>query len=181
MDRQTFDRLMLDHLPAAQRFAVRLTNDPAAAEDLVHDALVRAAQSWTSFRGASSFQTWFFRIVINAFRDGLRRKLPEQEELPDSDALAANATIDPLRRASDEELGRHVADLVSALPPRQREVLVLVAYEGLAPSEAAGVLGISEQNARTTLHLARRKLKQQLQPYLEEQQREPDTRSIPSE
>jgi RNA polymerase sigma-70 factor (ECF subfamily) len=56
---------------------------------------------------------------------------------------------------------------VSALPPRQREVLVLVAYEGLGPSEAAGMLGISESNARANLAHARQRLKQQLAPYID--------------
>ena len=50
MDREAFDRLMLATLPAAQRFAVRLTGDPAAAEDVLHDALVRAASAWRGFR-----------------------------------------------------------------------------------------------------------------------------------
>ena len=52
-DRDTFDRLMLEHLSAAQRFAVRLTGNVDEAEDVVQDALLRAARGWQTFRGES--------------------------------------------------------------------------------------------------------------------------------
>src|SRR3954466_7708469 len=55
VDRHTFDRLMLGHLLPAQRFAVRLTGDADAAEEVVQEALVRAARGWATFRGRSTF------------------------------------------------------------------------------------------------------------------------------
>src|SRR5688572_26366493 len=74
VDRQTFDRLMLDHLDGAQRFAIRLTGDAASAEELVQEALVRAAGAWRSFRGTSTFRTWLLQVVVNVFRDRLRAR-----------------------------------------------------------------------------------------------------------
>ena len=62
-----------------------------------------------------------------------------------------------------------VAARVSALPPRQREVLVLITYEGLSPRAAADLLGISEASVYSSLHLARQRLRQELAPYLVEQ------------
>ena len=173
MDRQTFDGLMLATLPAAQRFAVRLTGDPVAAEDLLHDALVRAASRWRTFRGAASFKSWFFQIVVNAFRDGVRRGRsgPAVESL-DADVPAIGA-LDPSAVAAGEEIGAIVARHVSSLPPRQREVFVLVAYEEISPGEAAQVLGITESNARATLHFARERLKRELSKYFGEARREP--------
>ena len=57
---------------------------------------------------------------------------------------------------------------ISALPLRQREVLVLTAYEQLRPSEVADVLGISESNVYANLHYARARLREELTPYLTE-------------
>ena len=166
MDRETFDRLMLATLPAAQRFAVRLTGDPAAAEDLLHDALVRAAERWHTFRGAAAFKSWFFQIVVNAFRDGLRRGGRGREvESLDDDAPSIGSS-DPATVVAGTEIGAIVAMHVSALPPRQREVLVLVAYEQMSPAEAARVLGITESNARANLHFARERLKRELSQHL---------------
>lgn len=170
-DRQSFDRLVLDHLPAAQRFAVRLTGDPAAAEDVVQEALVRASRGRATFAGRARFRTWLFQIVVNAFRDRLSARAARPPAGPLPDGLADRRSRGPAARVLAAEHGRVVAATVSALPPRQREVLVLHAYEGLSTAEVADVLGVTEQNVRTNLHLARRRLKAELAPYLAEESR----------
>lgn len=171
-DKLHLDRLVCGHLPEALRFATRLTGEPDSAEEVVEEALLRVARSWQTFRGESEFRTWFFRIVINAFRDRLAAREPAEqfaegvaEELPDAKA------IDPAAEVMAAELGQLIAERVSALPPRQREVLVLIAYEGLSPAEVAGVLGITEANVHATLHLARKRLRKQLAFHLAEEVR----------
>src|SRR5437762_1520839 len=118
MDRQTFDRLVLEHLASAQRFAIRLSGDPDAAEDLLQDALLRAHRSWQTFRGQSQFTTWFYRIVVNCFRDRVA-KIARSEPLRGD--VTASKVPDPARDAQSREFGEIVAAEVSRLPPRQRE------------------------------------------------------------
>ena len=165
LDENTLNQLVLDHLPYAMRLAVRLTGDPHTAEEIVQEALVRVARSWRSFRGQAHFRTWLFRIVINVFRDQLRHR-PTVEQLPED--LCDRRAGDPLVQAANRELGRLIAARVSALPPRQREVLVLTAYESLAPRQVAAILGISEANVHSTLHVARQRLQKELAAYLAE-------------
>lgn len=161
----TLDRLVHAHLAEALRFATRLTGDLDAAEDLVQDALVRVARSWKTFRGESHFRTWLFRIVINVFRDSL----PQQTaSAPLSEELADIRADDPGSVAEAEELQERIAARISALPPRQREVLVLITYEGLDPREVADLLGVTEANVYSTLHVARRKLRSELAAWLGE-------------
>jgi RNA polymerase sigma-70 factor (ECF subfamily) len=169
VDRETFDRLMLDHLSAALRFAIRLLGDPHEAEDLVQEAMLRAARNWKSFRGASSFRTWLFQILINAFRDRLRGKRARSEAM--GDEVSDVRSIDPLIATQVAEMAEIVAKLVSSLPPRQREVLVLMVYEQMSSSDVAKMLGMTEQNVRTNLHFARQRLKAQLGPYMSENSR----------
>ena len=171
VDRQTFDRLMLDHLAGAQRFAIRLTGDPDAAEEIVQDALVRAAGAWRTFRGESAFRTWLLQIVVNVFRDRLRARAGPAS-FDDADDHADVRAIEPAVTLQGRELAEAVAACVSSLPPRQREVLVLVAYEQLTTQQAAAVLGITDGNARTTLHLARAAMRKLLAPYFDEERRE---------
>ena len=154
---------MLDHLSAAHRFAIRLVHDPAEAEDLVQEAMLRASTHWRSFRGTSAFTTWLIQIVVNVFRDRLRRRGDEALAIDPIDARQ----IDPLASSASAEIGEIIAGAVSTLPPRQREVLVLVAYENLSVTDAADVLGITAGNARTNLHLARERLKLQLAPLMD--------------
>jgi RNA polymerase sigma-70 factor (ECF subfamily) len=165
IDRDTFDQLVSSHLSAAHRFAIRLAGDVHVAEDLVQEALYRAARGWQGFRGQAAFKTWLFQIVVNVFRDQLGKRGDDARRLDDD--LVDARSAGPADEASAGELGPLVAALVSALPPRQREVLVLVAYEGLTPAQASAVLEISETNARANLAHARQRLKEQLAPYMD--------------
>jgi len=163
-DRASFDRLMTEALPAMHRFAIRLTGDVDAAEEIAQEAAVRAARSWQSFRGEAQARTWLLRIVINLFRDRVARKAPGSGEL--SDEISDERTLEPSAAMQNTETGALVAKLVSSLPPRQREVILLVAYEQMDQADVAKVLGVSEQNVRTNLHHARERLKKELLPYL---------------
>jgi RNA polymerase sigma-70 factor (ECF subfamily) len=167
VQRDSFDRLLLEHLPAGQRFAIRLTGDPHAAEDLLHDAIVRAVSACERFEARSSFTSWFFQIVVNCFRDRLRKRRAQQMDVEVTDVRA----IEPASRVSEQELGRLVAQRVSLLPPRQREVIVLIAYENMSVSDAAEVLEISEVDVRETLFRARAQLKADLAEYLSQSYR----------
>jgi RNA polymerase sigma-70 factor, ECF subfamily len=73
---------------------------------------------------------------------------------------------DPVSCAEAEELGRHIAERVSALPPRQREVLVLSFYEGLSAQEVAHLLDVQVANVYATLYQARQRLRAELAPFL---------------
>ena len=84
-------------------------------------------------------------------------KRPEPERLPDG--LSDTSGTDPAKEVLAGELAERVAGAVSRLPPRQREVLVLIAYEGLSTAEAAVALYATAQNQRTTLHRAREQLR----------------------
>jgi len=162
LDRPTFDRLVREHMDGALRFAIRLCGDATAAEDLMQDALLKAHRGWQNFRGESKFKTWLFQIVVNCFRDRIGRG-DRAGEL--SDELSDHAAS-PVAEAQSRELGEIVAGEVSRLPPRQREVLVLSAYEGMEHREIAAALEMTEQNVRVTLHLARERLKERLAKYL---------------
>ena len=163
----SLDRLVLDHLPAALRFATRLTGDPDRAEELVQEALLRVVRRWTSFRGEAAFRTWFFRIVINVFRDRLSVSAPDTVPVDEQRADWIDSTdVGPLQAALAAELAQLIAKEVSRLPPRQREVVVLIVYEGLSAREVADVVGISEGNVHSTLSVARARLKTRLAAYL---------------
>jgi RNA polymerase sigma-70 factor (ECF subfamily) len=160
------DRLVTQHLSPALRFATRLTGTVDAAEEVLQEALVRVARSWKTFRKEAEFRTWLFRIVINVFRDRIAAAKPADRSL--SIDVADKRSGDPAIEAQDVELGQLIAARVSTLPPRQREVMVLTAYEGFAAREVALLLGISEANVYATLGVARERLRRELAPYFAE-------------
>lgn len=157
------DQLVEDHLPGALRFATRLTGNPETAEEIVQESLLRVARSWRTFRNQAQFRTWLFRIVINVFRDRAPARLAAKSLATD---VVDRRVGDPSASLLHAELRQLVAARVSALPPRQREVLVLVTYEGHSPREAAELLGISEASVYSNLSIARQRLREELAPYV---------------
>jgi RNA polymerase sigma-70 factor, ECF subfamily len=162
-DQQELDRLVTEQLPSALRFAIRLTGSADAAEEILQEALVRVARSWKTFRGEAEFRTWLLRIVINVFRNRSSAQVQPTaltQDVPDA------RSADPARGAQDRELAELIAVRVSALPERQREVMVLISFEGLSVKETASVLEITEANVHSTLSVARARLTRELAPYL---------------
>jgi RNA polymerase sigma-70 factor (ECF subfamily) len=158
-DRAALDRLMVAQLPAALSLALKLTGSADEAEELVQKAVLRAARAIHSFRADASFRTWFTSILINCFRDSISRRR-EVESVSEDVVDVRRAS--PLAEAAVVELEERVARAVSQLPPRQREVLVLSAYERMETSQIARVLSISEANVRKNMQLARDRLRVEL-------------------
>ena len=167
-DSSNIDRLVVEHLPAALRLAVRLTGDRDTAEELVQEALLRVARGWRKFRGDAAFRTWLFRIVINVFRDSLRRRRLSVASLEDEAVDVPDPRgASPPSAAAAQELAERVAAEVSRLPPRQREVMVLLVFEGMTTKQTAALLEITEQNVHATLSVARAHLQKRLAPFLD--------------
>jgi RNA polymerase sigma-70 factor, ECF subfamily len=159
MDKSAVDRLTVEHLPMALRFARQLTHNPHDAEEVVQEALCQVLRHWSSFRGDASFRTWFLKIVVNVDRDRRRR---QRKVLPLPSQDVASRAISPTVAAELNELHAKIRAAIAALPERQREVASLSFGEGLTPREVAAVLDITEANAHTCLHLARKRIAQEI-------------------
>lgn len=154
-DRKTVDGLVVEHLPAALRFALRLCGDADVAEDIVQEALCRVLSQWRSYREEAAFRTWMLRIVLNVDRDR-RRRHRDTEELPPAEV--DHRAVSPPEKAIAAELYGDIKAAIDALPSRQREAALLVLGEGLSSHEAAAVMQTSKANVQTCLHLARKQI-----------------------
>ncbi len=161
-NRETLDELVSEHLPSLRRLATRLTGSLESAEEITQEGLLRMVRSWDGFRRQSAFKTWAIRILLNVFHDWLAG---QRDSLPVED-LSDLRQPDPISSAMTEELRRYVAQRVSALPPRQRQVLILLVYEGLSAVEVAQLLDIQVANVYATLYQARQRLRVELAPFL---------------
>ncbi len=164
--RAEFEKQIKLHLDSTTRLAMRLTGNWDVAEELVQETMLRAVRNWESFRHQSLFKKRLYRILINAFRDQLRRQ-PKADftQIEETDCPATEATAEA--KAEAGELGEIVASLIAELPERQREVLVLTTYESFSSEQIATTLNINIANVHSNLCTARRRLKQQLSHYLD--------------
>ena len=155
------DRLE-EWVPSVYRFALRLSSDPHAAEDLTQETFLRAWRQRGLLRDARAARVWLFRITANLWHDQLRRgRSPVARAGPLEDAATCNAQPPDQHVAEQEELARALKAM-ALLPPRQREVLYLSAREGLTTAEVAAVLEISTESVKASLSLARKKMRELL-------------------
>ncbi|MBL9064271.1 sigma-70 family RNA polymerase sigma factor [Tabrizicola sp.] len=144
-------------IPGLRAYARALTRDREVADDLVQDTLEAALARQAQWRGDGPLRAWLARILMNRFRDGLRRKRPETIVLtlvPDPADLSAT-------RAAEGRLAlAEVHAAMGRLPEDQRAALLLVALEGMSLAEAASVLGCAEGTLASRLARGRAALRQ---------------------
>jgi len=153
-DRQ---QLLIEQIPHLRRYArVLHAGHTADADDLVQDTLERAVNKWGLWRGAGSVRPWLFSIMHNLFVDqcAVRHAQTAQslEDLPDG-ALPMQAATQDTRIEALELL----AALQRPSVPL-REVLLLVAVEGLSYAETAKALGVPTGTVMSRLSRARSQL-----------------------
>jgi RNA polymerase sigma-70 factor (ECF subfamily) len=130
---------VLGQLPGLRRYARSLTRSDIDAEDLVHDALVRAYEKRASFRARHNLRVWLVSIMHNVFVDGTRARRAEAQRLARMSELVGQQ----LSPAQDHHMRLcQIRQAFIELPEEQRAALHLVAIEGLTYADAAAALGI---------------------------------------
>lgn len=172
-DREAFERLVKTTYEDTFGLAYRLTGNEDDACDVVQDAYMRAFKAIRRFRGEAAFSTWLYRITANCASTYLSRRGRTRHLELDEDAPVADlrSEVDPETMASAALERDRVSVAVRSLPPRLRAVVVLRDVYDLPHEAIAAELGISETAAKVRLHRARRKLKEQLFPGREEEER----------
>jgi RNA polymerase sigma-70 factor (ECF subfamily) len=140
-----------EYRDALFRFVHARVRDHAAAEDIVHDVLLRAVERESQLRDETKLAPWLYRMTRNAITDHHRanrllEELSEELAAPgqESDAIA--------------ELAVCLTPLIARLPDRYREAFQLSEVQGLTQQETAARLGISLSGAKSRVQRARTKL-----------------------
>jgi RNA polymerase sigma-70 factor (ECF subfamily) len=143
-----------DHLAAMRAFAISLTRDPVAADDLVQDTIVKAWININSFTPGTNMRAWLFTILRNQFYTSRRRLV---RETGDADGVFAARLAE--KPAHDGRLAlRDFAAAFAKLPDEQREALVLVGASGFSYEEAARMTCVPAGTVKSRANRARRKL-----------------------
>ncbi|MBL0179123.1 MAG: sigma-70 family RNA polymerase sigma factor [Gemmatimonadetes bacterium] len=166
----SFETEALPHLDTLYRVALRLTTNPAAAEDLVQDTMLRALRAWGSFRPGSNARAWLVTILRNQFITGWRsaRRGAQPVDVEAIPELPDLADPDPEGRFFAELVDDEVLAALDQLPEEFREVVVLSDLEGMPYAEVAEALGIPLGTVKSRIFRARRILQGQLRRYAEE-------------
>jgi RNA polymerase sigma-70 factor, ECF subfamily len=139
------------------RFVRRRVGDEAAADDIVHDVLLRALRELAGPEPPVHLRGWLYRVTRNAIVDAHRARRPS-EELPEEIASPPAAS----EATAERELARCLTPLLATLPPAYREALTLADVEGMAQREIAVRSRLSLSGAKSRVQRARKLLREAL-------------------
>lgn len=156
-DRGAFAVLIEQHYDKIYGIAWKFSGNKEDAEDITQDVVIKLARVLKGYRFDAAFTTWLYRVAVNASKDFLRsrnrktdREMPIKEEI-----LPVNEERQDTKLEVKEILGA-----VDKLPEGQKEVIMLVCWEGLSHKEAADILGCAETTVSWRLYEARKRLTQ---------------------
>ncbi|MEV6946984.1 sigma-70 family RNA polymerase sigma factor [Streptomyces sp. NPDC051172] len=161
---KAFAEFVLPEVEVLLRVAMTLTAQPADAEDLVQDTLLRAYRAIDRFDGEHS-RAWLLTIMRHAEINRHRRRRPHLLDDPDTDLerlTAVGAEASPEDVVVGESFDEVVAAALAALPDKHWEVVRLVDIGGLSYAEAAEVLDVPEGTVMSRLHRARKRIRTEL-------------------
>jgi len=178
-DLEAFRSLVEKYQARAHSIAMGVISNRDDAEDIVQDAFLKAYRNLASFRGQSSFYTWFYRIVFNLAIDLSRKRYRRSES-----SLGDDSTLDALNLHSSEDSGNLLGSVptpeqvlsrsgiaaairkaIEGLSAEHRAVIVLREIEGLSYTEISEVVGCSKGTVMSRLHHARKRLQRALADY----------------
>lgn len=158
---KAFEELVRHYDRSVLGMALHLTASHQEAQDIYHDAFLRAYQHLPHFRFECSFYTWLYRIVTNVCLERLRKNQSQKLDvgvkvMPDG----ANEELVPQTTDLQEETRPdRIGKALSLLSSRERMVFELKHYQGLKLSTVATLLNTTEHTARSTLLRATQKLR----------------------
>ena len=153
----TFDEFharLIETLPRLRGFALPYCGTAADADDAVQLTCEKALEHWTQWTGDGPLDHWLTKILVNAWRDDLRSRRVRAGPSIDAVPEPRDTAVDPTDQLYLEQVNAEIANL----PPAQREVLLLVAGEGMSYKEVAATLDIPVGTVMSRLSRARHAL-----------------------
>lgn len=149
---QDFQEQLIAFLPKMRIWALALTRNRAAAEDLTQDVATKALVARDCFIPGTNFSAWVHRIMINHFISSVRnrREFTDMENVPEVSMPAAHED-----RAALRELGW----ALNRLPPDQREALFMIVLQEKSYEDAAEKTGCAIGTLKSRVHRARLQLR----------------------
>jgi RNA polymerase sigma-70 factor, ECF subfamily len=151
-DRAAFESVFRAHVGAVHAYALR-RSDAATADEVVADTFLVC---WRRFdRVPEDALPWLYAVARRCLANRLRAGRREQARTAPPPSASGDQTADTYEQRAR---AREVLAALAELPPKEREALQLCAWEGLAPADAARVVGCTATAFRVRLHRARRRL-----------------------
>ena len=173
-DQATFAEQAMEHMPSLYAAALRMTRNPADAEDLVQETYLKAYRGFGGFTEGTNLKAWLYRILTNTYINiySAKKRRPDETDVEDFENLylyhrlggGQEAAVG--RSAEEQVLDRfteaEVKDAIEALPEQFRIAVILGDVEGFSYKEMAEILDVPIGTVMSRLHRGRRALQKRL-------------------
>jgi RNA polymerase sigma-70 factor (ECF subfamily) len=173
-DQAKFADLAMEHMGSLFTAALRMTRNPADAEDLVQETYLKAYRAFNTFQEGTNLKAWLYKILTNTFINSYRsmKRRPEQTELDEVEDLYLYRRLGGLEaaaagRSAEEEVLEHftegdIKSALEALPEQFRMAVLLADVEGFSYKEIAEILDVPIGTVMSRLHRGRKALQKAL-------------------
>lgn len=177
-DRAEFAEQAMQFAPQLYSAALRMTRNPADAEDLVQETYLRAYRSYDTFEAGTNLRAWLFRILTNQYINSYRAKQrrPQESDLDDVEDLYLYrrvSNLEALSRSAEDTLfdlftDEEVKTALEELPEVFRVPVLLADVEGFSYKEIAEMIDVPIGTVMSRLHRGRKAMHKKLYDFAEQ-------------
>jgi RNA polymerase sigma-70 factor (ECF subfamily) len=169
---ERFERDVLPLLPGLYGAALRMTRNPADAEDLLQDTTLRAYRGFATFQEGTNLKAWLYRILTNSFINTYRKRQREPQTVDGPDDIDEWFLFDRLgarsvERSAEEDVLENIPDAdvkaaLESIPENFRIAVLLADVEGFSYKEIAEIMDVPIGTVMSRLHRGRKALEKAL-------------------
>ena len=170
---RSFEKEALPHTDLLYNYALRMSNNPSDAADLVQETYLKAYRFWDSYEQGTNIRAWLFRILKNSYINRYRKEVREPDKVEYDDVKSLYSTRG--EGAADQNdlqesmfgnlLDDEITDAIASLPDEFRTVVILCDIEALTYEEVATFMECPLGTVRSRLHRGRKLLRGRLREY----------------